>query len=53
MYIACKLAKKYPHLSDGLMSLANNIANTRVQAGVHYPSDVEAGKVIGRFLAEQ
>lgn len=53
MFIACKLAKQYPHLSDGLINLANNIANTRVQAGVHYPSDIEAGKIIGRFLAEQ
>lgn len=53
MFIAHKLAKKYPHLSDGLISLANRIANTRVQAGVHYPSDVEAGKIIGKFLAEQ
>jgi hypothetical protein len=53
MYIATMLAKKYPHLSDGLYHLANRIANTRIQAGVHYPSDVEAGKAIGKMLASR
>jgi len=50
-YIASKLAKRYPHLVDPLMTLADQIGRSRVQAGVHYPSDVEAGKAIGIALA--
>ena len=52
-YIASKLAKKYPQLEDGLMHLADRIAKSRVQAGVHYPSDIEAGKAIGTVLANR
>jgi hypothetical protein len=43
------LIKKYPHLEPGLLALADKIAKTRVQAGVHYPSDIAAG----RAMAEQ
>lgn len=50
-YIATKLSKRYPHLVDPLMSLADRIGRSRVQAGVHYPSDVYAGKAIGIALA--
>jgi hypothetical protein len=50
-YIASKLSDKFPHLSDGLYHLASRIAKTRIQAGVHYPSDVEAGRRIGISLA--
>jgi hypothetical protein len=48
-YIAHMLIKKYPHLESGLLALADKIAKTRVQAGVHYPSDIAAG----RAMAEQ
>ena len=50
-YIASKLSDKFPHLSDGLYHLASRIAKTRIQAGVHYPSDIEAGRLIGISLA--
>jgi hypothetical protein len=43
-YIAINLSKKYPHLEGGLQNLADRIAKSRIQAGVHYPSDVQAGK---------
>jgi hypothetical protein len=43
-YIAINLSKKYPHLEGGLQNLADRIAKSRIQAGVHYPSDVRAGK---------
>ena len=50
-FIATKLSKRYPHLLNGLMNLADRIARSRVQAGVHYPSDIKAGKEIGISLA--
>jgi hypothetical protein len=52
-YIATKLSEIYPHLADQLFGLADRIANTRVQAGVHYPSDVQAGRAIGIALAQK
>jgi membrane-associated phospholipid phosphatase len=45
-----RLCEKYPHLREGLYALANKIANSRIQGGVHYPSDVEAGKSIAKGL---
>jgi hypothetical protein len=50
-YIASKMSEQYPHLSDSLFNLAEKIAQSRIQAGVHYPSDIEAGKAIGIALA--
>jgi len=52
-YIASKLGQKFPHLQEGLYALAHDIANTRIQAGAHYPSDVAAGKAIGIALAQK
>ena len=45
-----RLSKKYPHLREGLFALANKISNSRVQGGVHYPSDIEAGKALAKGL---
>lgn len=50
-YMATILSKKWPHLEEGLFLLASKIAKSRVQAGVHYPSDIKAGEVIGKALA--
>lgn len=46
-YMASILSNKYPHRKTELMSMADKIANSRVIAGVHYPSDIEAGKRVG------
>ena len=50
--MAKKLGKKYPHLQDGLYHLANRIANSRVQAGVHFPSDVKPGRDIAECMIQ-
>ena len=50
-YMATILSKRWPHLEEGLFLLASKIAKSRVQAGVHYPSDIKAGEVIGKALA--
>lgn len=48
--IAKKMTKKFPHLEDGLNALAHRVAQSRVQAGVHFPSDIEPGKDIADRL---
>jgi len=45
-HIAHHLSKEYPHLSQPLLDLAKRIAESRVRAGVHYPSDIEAGRLL-------
>jgi hypothetical protein len=47
---ALGLSKKYPHLTDALETIARKISESRVQAGVHYPSDIKAGEMIARKL---
>jgi hypothetical protein len=50
--MAGKLSKKFPELKEKLVNLAERIAQTRVDAGVHFPSDIEAGKAIGECLVK-
>ena len=45
-----RLSEKYPHLREGLFALAHKISTSRVQGGVHYPSDIEAGKALAKSL---
>jgi acid phosphatase (class A) len=45
------LADMLPEYSDRIMARADDYAFHRVVAGVHYPSDVEAGKHAGTALA--
>jgi acid phosphatase (class A) len=45
------LADMLPEYSDRIMARADDFAFHRVVAGVHYPSDVEAGKHAGTALA--
>lgn len=51
-FIAKKLSKQFPHLEDGLHNLAQRIANSRVHAGVHFPSDVSVGSDIADRLVQ-
>lgn len=45
------LADMLPEYSDKIMARADDFAFHRVVAGVHYPSDVDAGKHAGTALA--
>jgi acid phosphatase (class A) len=45
------LADMLPEYSDRIMARADDYAFHRVVAGVHYPSDVDAGKYAGTALA--
>jgi acid phosphatase (class A) len=49
--IGLVLADMLPEYSDKIMDRADEYASHRVIAGVHYPSDVEAGKHAGTALA--
>lgn len=47
------LAYLFPDRADVFAAAAEEAANSRLLAGVHYPSDVEAGLELGRAVAEQ
>ena len=43
----------YPQVSKELDEIANRNADSRVELGVHFPSDVEAGRVLAKELMER
>lgn len=47
------LAYIYPDLAEDFAAKAQAAADSRVQAGAHYPSDVAAGLALGRQVAQQ
>lgn len=52
-YVATKLSKLYPGLVEELLAMAEMISQARVDRGVHYPSDIAAGKMLGLKLAKR
>jgi acid phosphatase (class A) len=48
---ATVLTDMYPKRKDALMKRAGEFARHRITGGVHYPSDVDAGKTAGQALA--
>lgn len=42
------LSQRHPQFREVFESLAERIAKSRIVAGVHYPSDCEAGIILGR-----
>jgi hypothetical protein len=51
-YAALLLADKYPLLREGLLNIAKMVEQSRVDRGVHYPSDNKAGKLLATVLYE-
>jgi membrane-associated phospholipid phosphatase len=47
------LAYLYPDMAQSFQDKAQEAAESRVLAGAHFPSDVEAGLELGRRVAEQ
>ena len=45
---AIVLGELFPAKKDQLLAAADQVAQNRIDAGVHYPSDIQAGKVTGR-----
>tara|TARA_B100000900_G_C20588484_1_gene720633 strand:- start:739 stop:1383 length:645 start_codon:yes stop_codon:yes gene_type:complete len=50
LLVALVLADKYPDLKDSLIEASDEISLSRLVGGHHYPSDIEYGKEIGRWL---
>jgi acid phosphatase (class A) len=48
---AAVLTDMYPQRKEALMKRAGEFARHRITGGVHYPSDVDAGKTAGQALA--
>ena len=52
-YVFAKvLGNKYPKKQKELDSMAEKIAMSRVQMGLHFPSDIEAGKKVANLIAD-
>jgi membrane-associated phospholipid phosphatase len=48
--LAAVLGELFPDKKSALMARADVVAQSRVIAGVHYPSDIEQGKVLGQAI---
>ncbi len=46
-----KLSQIFPELKNDLFAIANMIAESRIDRGVHFPSDNTAGKLLASKLA--
>ena len=51
-YAAGKLSEVFPELKAQLYELAEMIGQSRIDRGVHFPSDVEAGKLLAKKLID-
>ena len=51
--VACVLSEKYPELKEKLMKVADKVSLSRVVGGHHYPSDIEYGELLGKWLSGQ
>ena len=51
--VACVLGEKYPELKEKLMKVADKVSLSRVVGGHQYPSDIEYGKKLGKWLSGQ
>jgi acid phosphatase (class A) len=50
---ALLLAELFPEKRDAILAQGREIGWLRVQGGVHYPTDIYAGRVLGQALAEK
>lgn len=49
---ALVIAKMYPQIEKEALKLAKDISKSRIVGGHHYPSDVEYGEFIGKWLIQ-
>jgi hypothetical protein len=52
-YVAHKLSEIFPDLSRNFYRIADMIATSRLERGVHFPSDNEVGKVLAMKLVDR
>ena len=51
-YLAHTLSEEFPFLSSEFFNIANKVAESRIDRGVHFPSDNEGGKILAKTLFE-
>jgi membrane-associated phospholipid phosphatase len=44
------LSEKYSFAAEKIMDMGNKIAESRLNAGVHYPSDIEFGFEVAQWI---
>lgn len=49
--VACVIGKKYPELKEKAMKIADKVSLSRLVGGHHYPSDIEYGKQLGKWIS--
>jgi hypothetical protein len=49
-YIAYRLSDRFPLLRKEFLNLAKKISQSRLDRGVHFPSDIKSGKVLAKKL---
>lgn len=52
-YLAKVLGEIYPEAASELLKLAANVADSRVDMGVHFPSDIQGGKDLADALFDR
>jgi acid phosphatase (class A) len=53
LILARTLSHIFPDHAGELEALSNRIPHYRIKAGVHFPSDIEAGKIAGALIFEK
>ena len=51
-FIAGMLSKLYPNYSTNFEDIAELIGQSRIENGVHYPSDVNYGRMLGEYCSD-
>ena len=49
--VACVISKMHPELKDDAMKIADKVSLSRMVGGHHYPSDIEYGKQLGKWIS--
>ena len=49
-FLAEIMSRKYPKYRNKLFDYAHEVSENRMKAGVHYPSDIMAGKILAKKL---
>jgi acid phosphatase (class A) len=53
MVLALTLAQMFPEHADALIARAKLVGDDREMAGEHFPSDVEAGRILAKAIFQQ